>query len=87
MADDAGTRRVRLEMDLDEEDLRLLRGALLAARAAELAEQQRRGARLSFGYGTDTAREDMGAEVVQSRRRRELIDELLAALDRAAAAG
>jgi hypothetical protein len=77
--------RRQLDLDLDDEDLRLLRGALLAARAAELAEVQRRGARLSFGYGTDSAREGMSAEVVQARRRQELIDELLTALDRAAA--
>jgi hypothetical protein len=84
MADEVGGRRpVRLELALDDDDFRLLRGALLAARAAELAEAQRRGARLSFGYGSDSAREDMSAEVVQARRRRELLDELLAALDRA----
>lgn len=87
MADGSGTRPMHLELHLDDEDVRLLRGALLAARAAELAEAQRRGARLSFGYGSDSAREDMTAEVVQARRRRELLDEVISALDRAADAG
>ncbi|MEO8273760.1 MAG: hypothetical protein ABI620_06815 [Chloroflexota bacterium] len=82
MPDAPRKRAVRLEMDLDDEDLALLRGALLAARGAELAELQRRAGRLSYGYGTDSAREGMSAEVVQSRRRKELLDELLAALDR-----
>jgi hypothetical protein len=81
MADGPGKRRVRLEMELDDEDLPLLEGALLAARGAELAELQRRVGRLSYGYGSDSAREGMNAEIVQLRRRRELIDELLAALD------
>jgi hypothetical protein len=76
--------RLQLDLDLDDEDLQLLRGALLAARAAELSEVHRRGARLSFGYGTDSARDGMSAEVMQARRRHELIDTLLAALDRAA---
>jgi hypothetical protein len=83
MTDGPGKPHVRLELDLDEDDRRLLRGALLAARAAELAEAHRRGARLSFGYGSDSAREDMSAEVVQARRRMELLNELLAALERA----
>lgn len=87
MAESVGKRPLQLELHLDDDDRRLLRGALLAARAAELAEAHRRGARLSFGYGSDSAREDMSAEVVQSLRRRELIDELLVALDRADAGG
>ncbi len=82
MPDGSGKRRIALELALDAEDLRLLEGALLAAKAAELAEAHRRTSRLSFGYGSDSAREDMNAEVVQSRRRKELIDELLAALTR-----
>lgn len=77
---------VRLDLELDGEDARILRGALLAARATELAEMQRRGYRLSTGYGSDSAREGMTAEVAQWRRRIELLDELLAALDRATAA-
>lgn len=60
--------------------MRLLRGALLAAKATELGEAHRRGARLSFGYGSDSAREDMTAEVAQSRRRADLLDRLLKAL-------
>lgn len=85
MTDGPVKRRIALELELDADDLRLLEGALLAARAAELAEAQRRSGRLSYGYGSDSAREDMNAEVVQSRRRKELIDALLAALGRGAA--
>jgi hypothetical protein len=73
----------RLDLELDADDARILRGALLAARATELAEMQRRGYRLSTGYGSDSAREGMTAEVAQWRRRIELLDELLAALERA----
>ena len=72
----------RFELDLDPAELRTLRGALLAARATEVAEVHRRSARLSFGYGSDSAREDMGSEVAQSRRRAELLDRLLEALRR-----
>ena len=73
----------RLDLELDGDDARILRGALLAARATELAEMQRRGYRLSTGYGSDSARAGMTAEVAQWRRRIELLDELLAALERA----
>ena len=75
--------QVRLAFDADDNDLAALRGALLAARATELAEARRRGGRLSFGYGTESAREGMSAEVVQARRRYELLDRLIAALDAA----
>jgi hypothetical protein len=71
---------MRVDLDLDGDDLRVLRGALLAARATELAEVQRRGYRLSTGYGTDSSREGMSAEVEQHRRRIELLDRLLEAL-------
>jgi hypothetical protein len=70
----------RITVDFDEDDARVLRGALLAAKGTELAEAQRRSARLSFGYGTDSAREDMSSEVAQSRRRAELLDRLIEAL-------
>lgn len=74
-------RRLDLSLEIDaEEDVRLLRGALLAAKATELAEAQRRGDRLSFGYGSDSAREGMTAEVVQRRRRIELLDRLIESL-------
>jgi hypothetical protein len=74
---------IRLELDADADDIASLRGALLAARATELAEARRRGDRRSFGYGTDSAREGMSAEVIQARRRHELLDRLIAALDAA----
>ena len=75
-------RVLRLEIPVDTEDDRAaLRGALLAARASELGEVQRRSARHTFGYGTDTARESMTDEVANRRRRLEMLDRLLAALD------
>ena len=70
----------RIELELDAEEIRVLRGALLAARATELASIQRRDKRLFAGYGTDSSREDMSAEMVQHRRRIELLDRLLEAL-------
>ena len=78
------TLTIKLPID-DSDDPRLLRGALLRARATELADLHRRDARLSFGYGTDSAREGMNAEVDQHRRRIQLLDRLLAALDDAGA--
>ena len=73
----------RLELDLAAEEARILRGALLAARATELAELHRRGFRHSAGYGSDSAREVMTAEVEQHRRRIELLDRLIEALQTA----
>ena len=74
---------IRLELDAKPDELTSLRGALLAARATELAEARRRGDRLSFGYGSESAREAMSAEIVQARQRYELLDRLIAALDAA----
>ena len=72
---------IRLEIQADDEDeVGALRGALLAARASELSEARRRGDRLSFGYGSESAREGMSAEIVQARRRYEMLDRLLTAL-------
>jgi len=70
----------RLELHLEDGDARLLRGALLAARATELAELHRRGFRHSAGYGSDSAREVMTAEVEHHRRRIQLLDRLIEAL-------
>ena len=70
----------RLDLSLDPDDARILRGALLAARATELAEARRRGFRHSAGYGSDSARQVMTAEVEQHRRRIELLDRLIVAL-------
>jgi hypothetical protein len=70
----------RLELDLDAADVDALRGALLAARATELGEAHRRGFRHSAGYGSDSAREVMTAEVEHHRRRMELLDRLIEAL-------
>lgn len=72
---------LRLEVAIDsDEDRRALRGALLAARASELSEVQRRAQRHGLGYGTESQRESMTAEVDHARRRWEMLDRLLAAL-------
>lgn len=73
---------VRLDLPIDNEDVPVLRGALLAARATELAEANRRGFRHSAGYGSESARETMTAEVALHRRRIELLDQLIEALPR-----
>jgi hypothetical protein len=79
-------RHLSIELDLAAvEDVATLRGALLAARASELSELQRRAGRLSFGYGSDSAREAMDDETRRLRRRIELLDLLLAAIAKAAA--
>jgi hypothetical protein len=78
LSDIAGT--VRITLDLLPEDARTLRGALLAARATELAAIQRRDSRMFAGYGTDSSREDMSAEMAQHRRRIDLLDRLIEAL-------
>lgn len=69
-----------LDVELSPEDVRVLRGALLAARATELAELHRRGFRHSAQYGSDSARAVMTAEVEQHRRRIEILDRLIEAL-------
>lgn len=71
---------IRVRVDTDDE-LRALRGALLAARASELSELQRRAGRHNLGYGSDTARESMTDEVVELRRRWEMLDRLIAAFE------
>ena len=77
-------RRIQVSIPLDDDELRALRGALLAARATELSELQRRAGRLNLGYGSDTTREAIGEEVAHLRRRWEMLDRLIAALDDAA---
>jgi hypothetical protein len=73
----------RLALELDAADARTLRGALLAARATELAELHRRGFRHSAGYGSDSARAVMLSEVEQHRRRIDVLDRLIQALSTA----
>jgi hypothetical protein len=79
--DDRSRRVLHLEVPIEsDEELATLEGALLAARAAELSQMRRRGDRLSFGYGTDSARETMNDEVDQAERRWTMLDRLLTAL-------
>ncbi len=86
MTREARRRILHLEVPIDSDDeLSALQGALLAARASELSQVRRRGDRLSFGYGTDSAREGMSAEVDQAERRWAMLDRLLEALDEASA--
>ena len=69
-----------IDIELDPEERRLLRGALLAARATELAEAHRRGFRASYEKQSESARQGMTAEVEHHLRRIELLDRLIAAL-------
>jgi hypothetical protein len=71
---------LHLLLELSTEEARVLRGALLAARASELAEVNRRGLRHSLGYGSDSARETMTDDVAQHQERLELLDRLIEAL-------
>lgn len=81
---DEAPRTLVLTIAIDsDEELRALRGALLAARATELSEVQRRAQRHNLGYGTDSARESMTDEVAQHRRRWQMLDRLIAAIDEA----
>jgi hypothetical protein len=77
---EADSRTLRIDLPIEETEIPILRGALLAARATETAELQRRGYRLSTGYGTDSARAGISAEVDRLRRRIELLDRVIAAL-------
>ena len=75
---------LHLEIPIEsDDDLRALRGALLAARATELSEVERRAQRHSLGYGTDSQRESMTDEVADRRRRWQMLDRLLTAIDEA----
>jgi len=74
-------RVLRLDVSIEsEEELAALEGALIAARATELSQIRRRGDRLAFGYGTDSARETMDDEIDQAERRRTMLDRLLTEL-------
>jgi hypothetical protein len=78
---DGPKRTIRIDLPIESaDDPRTLRGALVAARASELGELQRRAGRLSLGYGSESARESMDAETRRLRRRIELLDALIAAL-------
>jgi hypothetical protein len=84
----SGERVLRLQVPIaSDEELAALDGALLAARATERSRGRRRSDRLSFGYGSDSARETMNDEVDQAERRAAMLDRLLAALDEATAGG
>jgi hypothetical protein len=88
MSPEEGGQVLRLHVTIHSEDeLTALRGALLAARASELSQVRRRGDRLTFGYGSDSARESMNAEVDRAELRWTMIDRLLAAIDGESAKG
>jgi hypothetical protein len=72
---------VVLRLPATAEERTALRAALLAARATELSELQRRGGRLAYGYGSESARDDMSAEVRRLRLRHEMLDRLVRALE------
>lgn len=81
MSGDSPRTTILLELEIDSpEDLRALRGAVLAARATELSELERRAGRHSYGYGSESARETMSDEVASHRRRIEMLDRLIQAL-------
>jgi hypothetical protein len=80
MPDGTAVDTLTIELSASREERRALRSALLAARASELAELQRRGGRLSFGYGSESARDGMSDEVRRLRLRTEMLDRLIAAL-------
>ena len=81
MSASPGRRVLRLEIPIEsDDDVVTLEGALLAARASELSQLRRRDDRLSFGYGSDTARETMNDEVDQAERRWTMLDRLIATL-------
>jgi len=81
---DGSERSVEIIVGIESDDeLHALRGALLAARATELSEVQRRAQRHNLGYGTDSQRESLTAEVADRRRRWEMLDRLIQALEAA----
>jgi hypothetical protein len=81
MSAEEGRRVLRVEIPIEsDEELAALEGALLAARAGELSQMRRRGDRLAFGYGTDSARETMTDDVAQAQRRWTMLDRLLTAI-------
>jgi hypothetical protein len=84
MTADKGGRVLQLELPIESDDeLAALEGALLAARASELSQIRRRNDRLSFGYGSDSARETMTDEVAQAQRRWTMLDRLIESLRKA----
>ncbi len=86
MSETKGKRVLRLEIPIEsDEELAALEGALIAARAAELSQIRRRGARHAFGYGSDSARETMTDEVDQAERRHAMLDRVLAVVKEASA--
>ena len=74
-------RVLRLDFPIEsDEEFAALEGALLAARATERSQARRRGDRLAFGYGSDSARETMTDEVDRAKLRETMLDRLITAL-------
>ena len=79
MDDDAGTVKLHVQVD-SEEERAALEQALLRARATELAEVRRNQVRVSAGYGDTTTRDAMTGEAARANLRWTMLDRLLAAL-------
>jgi hypothetical protein len=77
-------RDLRIDLELDPEELEELERALLKARAAELGEVRRRQVRFTAGYGDATTREVLDDEGRRAQLRYDALTRLLEALRHAA---
>jgi hypothetical protein len=76
-----GRRTLRIELAVESDDeIDALESALLSARAGELAEVRRRGGRLAYGYGSETARDSMDDQMRNAERRWAILDRLIGAI-------
>ena len=73
-------RQLRLDLELDPEELAELERALLKARAAELGEVRRRQVRFTAGYGDATTRDVLDDEGRRAQLRYDALSRLLDAL-------
>ena len=78
----ADRRTIRLDLDLDAEEVDELERALLKARATELGEVRRRQVRFTAGYGDPTTREVLDDEGRRAQLRSDLLSQLLEAVRR-----
>lgn len=73
-------RTVRLDLELDDEEVEELERAILKARATELGEVRRRQVRLTAGYGDPTTRDVLDDEGRRAQVRYDALTRLLEAL-------